>query len=52
MMLLASKGIYFLKSIPEDEDSPIFFFYHIEHSVCDQLLPYLEKNPKKCFTTN
>ena len=40
-MLLASKGIYFLKSITENEDSPIFF-YITNHSVYDQLLPYLE----------
>ena len=40
-MLLASKGIYFLKTIPEDEYS-LIFFYIIDHSVCDQLLPYLE----------
>ena len=41
-MLLASKGIYFLKSIPEDEDCLFFFYYIIDHSVCDQLIPYLE----------
>ena len=41
MMFLASKGIYFLKSIPEDEDH-LIFFYIIDHSVCYQLLPYLE----------
>ena len=51
MMLLASKGIYFLKSIPEGKDS-LIFFYIIEHSVCDQLLSYLEQNPKKCLKTN
>ena len=28
MMLLASKGIYFLMSIPEDEGSLIFFVYY------------------------
>ena len=41
MMVLASKVIYFLKSIPEDEDSLIFFSI-IGHSACDQLLPYLD----------
>ena len=30
-----------IKSIPEDEDS-LIFFYIINHSVCDQLLPYLK----------
>ena len=58
MMLLAkkltSKWTCFLKSIHEDEDSLFFFFffYFIFHSVCDELLPYLKQNPKKCLTTN
>ena len=32
---------YFLKSIPAAEDL-YFIFYIIDHSVCDQLLPYLK----------
>ena len=39
--ILTSKRTYFLKNIPEDEDS-LIFFYIIDHSVCDQLLPYLK----------
>ena len=45
MMLLAkkltSKSTYFLKSFPEDKDS-LFLFYINDHSVCDELLPYLK----------
>ena len=32
----------FLMSIPEVEDSLYFTLYNIDHSVCDQLLPYLK----------
>ena len=28
-----------------------FIFYIIDHSVCDQLLPYLKQYPNKCLTT-
>ena len=28
------------------------FFYIIYHSACDELLPYLKQNPKKCLITN
>ena len=48
---LTSKWTYFLKGTPEDEDCQ-FFFYIIDHSVCDELLPYLKWNWKKCLTTN
>ena len=33
--ILTSKETYFLKNIPEHEDS-LIFFYIIDHSVCDQ----------------
>ena len=41
---IISKTTYFLKSIPEVENSLFYFilFYIIDHSVYDQLLPYLK----------
>ena len=41
---ITSKRTYFLKSIPEVENSLFYFilFYIIDHSVYDQLLPYLK----------
>ena len=48
---LTSKWTYFLKGTPEDKDCH-FFFYIIDHSVCDELLQYLKWNWKKCLTTN
>ena len=40
MMLLASEGIYFLNSIPEDEDSLIFFILSIIVSVISYSLTW------------
>ena len=48
MQSITSKGTYFLKSIPEDEDYQIFLFI-IDHSVYDDLLPYLEIKSEKLF---
>ena len=41
---IISKRTYFLKSIPEVENSLFYFilFYITDHSVYDQLLPYLK----------
>ena len=42
----------FLKSIPFLKMKTLnFVFYIIDDGVCDQLLPYLKLNPKKCLTT-
>ena len=41
-MLFSKTKEYFLKSIPEDEDSVFYFLYIINHSLSDQLLPYLK----------
>ena len=48
MQSITSKGTYFIKSIPEDEDYLIFLFI-IDHSVYDDLLPYLEIKSEKLF---